>query len=259
MVSEKTELLFDYYGFPDDTYRYQYPAPGAPAVAQRVQQLLAEAGLPCATDSQRGLDHGAFVPLIPAFPDASTPVLQLSLVAGLDPALHNKVGAALRPLRDEGVLILGSGLSFHNMQAFMKTMGGREDPVTAAKSREFDAHLTDAPIRLAAGQTRSVQRCPTRCASGKGCWWSGGGSHTRSSATRAKSTSRPCLFALGLRARMLAKRSSAALGALPCRPSSLGERSRVVMRFERFKRWQFLGPVHFIKAEPFRSLNRCVT
>jgi aromatic ring-opening dioxygenase catalytic subunit (LigB family) len=143
MVSEKTELLFDYYGFPDDTYRYQYPAPGAPAVAQRVQQLLAEAGLPCATDSQRGLDHGAFVPLIPAFPDASTPVLQLSLVAGLDPALHNKVGAALRPLRDEGVLILGSGLSFHNMQAFMKTMGGREDPVTAAKSREFDAHLTD--------------------------------------------------------------------------------------------------------------------
>jgi aromatic ring-opening dioxygenase catalytic subunit (LigB family) len=143
MVGEKTELLFDYYGFPADTYRYQYPAPGSPAVAQRVQQLLSSAGLPCGTESKRGLDHGAFVPLIPAFPDASIPVLQLSLVKGLDPSLHNTIGHALRPLRDEGVLILGSGMSFHNMGAFMKSLGGHTDPSTAAKSLEFDTHLTD--------------------------------------------------------------------------------------------------------------------
>ena len=159
MVGEKTELLFDYYGFPADTYRYQYPAPGSPAVAQRVQQLLASAGLPCGTESKRGLDHGAFVPLIPAFPDASIPVLQLSLVKGLDPSLHNTIGIALRPLRDEGVLILGSGMSFHNMGAFMKSLGGRTDPSTAAKSLEFDAHLTD--VCTNAAHCRADAECPS--------------------------------------------------------------------------------------------------
>ena len=127
----------------DETYAHEYPARGSPTVAQRVKDLLARAGLPCASEGKRGLDHGAFVPMMPAFPEASIPVLQLSLVKGLDPALHIKMGQALRPLREEGVLLLGSGMSFHNMQALMSSMRGQCDPDVASKSSTFDAHLTD--------------------------------------------------------------------------------------------------------------------
>lgn len=111
-------LLFDYYGFPPHTYELTWPAPGDPALASRVRQLLAGAGLESGEDGERGFDHGVFVPLKVAFPDARVPTVQLSLRAGLDPAQHLAMGRALAPLRDEGVLILGSGMSYHNMRGF---------------------------------------------------------------------------------------------------------------------------------------------
>ncbi|GAA4332966.1 class III extradiol ring-cleavage dioxygenase [Pigmentiphaga soli] len=111
-------LLFDYYGFPPHTYQLQYPAPGSPGLAGRVQALLREAGLPAAENAERGYDHGVFVPFKLIYPQADVPIVQLSMKNGLDPAEHLRAGAALAPLRDEGVLIVGSGMSFHNMRGF---------------------------------------------------------------------------------------------------------------------------------------------
>jgi len=114
----KPELIFDYYGFPRHTYELTYPAPGAPALAERVSSLLSEAGLTSHQDSQRGFDHGMFIPLKLMFPDADIPVVQLSLQDGLAPAAHLAAGEALQPLREDGVMIIGSGMSFHNMRGY---------------------------------------------------------------------------------------------------------------------------------------------
>ncbi len=122
-VAANPELLFDYYGFPEHTYRLEYPAAGAPALAPRVHELLAAAGLDSAVDAGRGLDHGVFVPFLLIYPQADVPILQLSLQRSLDPALHLSIGRALAPLRDEGVLIVGSGLSYHNLGAFFSPRG----------------------------------------------------------------------------------------------------------------------------------------
>lgn len=129
-------MLYDYGGFPEHTYRVQYPAPGSPALAARVRELLAIADLPSAEDAQRGFDHGLFSPMAVAWPQADLPVIQLSLLRGLDPAAHLVLGRALAPLRREGVLIVGSGLSYHNLRAFNAT--GRE------ASAQFDAWLQGA-------------------------------------------------------------------------------------------------------------------
>ena len=129
-------MLFDYYGFPPHTYELSYPAPGAPALAGRVSGLLAGAGFDPVQDSERGYDHGSFIPLLLAFPDADIPVLQLSLLRSLDAAEHLRMGRALRPLRDEGVLIIGSGMSYHNMR-------GYGDPRSTAIAAEFDRWLTE--------------------------------------------------------------------------------------------------------------------
>ena len=131
------ELIFDYSGFPEDTYRLTWPAPGAPQLAARVAGLLEHAGLPSALDAGRGYDHGVFVPLKVAFPEARIPVVTLSLAASLDPALHLAAGRALAPLRDEGVLIVGSGMSFHNLRAYFK-------PETRDRAQAFDGWLTKA-------------------------------------------------------------------------------------------------------------------
>jgi len=130
-------LIFDYYGFPPETYRLAWPAPGAPWLAERGAALLRAADLPTAIDPARGFDHGVFVPLKVAWPEAEVPVVQMSLHASLDPALHLAAGAALAPLRDEGVLVIGSGMSFHNLRA----MG---DPRVAEPSRQFDRWLAEA-------------------------------------------------------------------------------------------------------------------
>ena len=130
------ELIFDYSGFPEHTYRLTWPAPGDPALAGRVAAMLKTAGLPSALNAHRGYDHGVFVPLKVAFPAADIPVVTLSLASSLDPALHIAAGRALAALRDEGVLIVGSGMSFHNLRAYMR-------PETVERARAFDRWLTE--------------------------------------------------------------------------------------------------------------------
>ncbi|HEY3809054.1 MAG TPA: class III extradiol ring-cleavage dioxygenase [Steroidobacteraceae bacterium] len=128
-------LIYDYTGFPPHTYKLQYPAPGAPALAQRVVDLLTEAGLPARTDAARGFDHGIFIPFLLLFPNADIPIVPLSLHASLDPTLHLNAGRALRSLRNDGVLIVGSGMSYHNMRGF-------RTPTGAEHSEIFDRWLT---------------------------------------------------------------------------------------------------------------------
>ncbi len=132
-------MLFDYYGFPERTYRLSYPAPGSPDLAARVRTLLGAGEIESEEDAERGYDHGVFVPFLLMYPNADIPVVQLSLQAGLDPAAHLAMGRALEPLRDEGVLIIGSGMSYHNLREFFAA-----DARTVQASEQFDAALTRA-------------------------------------------------------------------------------------------------------------------
>ncbi|MFI6481787.1 dioxygenase [Nonomuraea sp. NPDC050663] len=109
-------LVYDFYGFPEHYYRVTYPAPGAPELADSVRKLLRAPGTPVQDVPERGLDHGAYVPLVEMYPDADVPVLQISMPT-LDPARLMEVGRRLAPLRDEGVLIVGSGFFTHNLSA----------------------------------------------------------------------------------------------------------------------------------------------
>ncbi|WCM93374.1 dioxygenase [Acidovorax sp. NCPPB 2350] len=118
MASPRPPMVYDYYGFPPHTYEVRYPAPGAPALAGRIAALIAAAGLPTRLDAERGFDHGTFAPLQVMYPAADVPVIQVSLQRDLDPAQHLALGRALAPLRGEGVLIVGSGLSYHNLRRF---------------------------------------------------------------------------------------------------------------------------------------------
>ncbi|UPQ84689.1 dioxygenase [Pseudomonas knackmussii] len=131
------DLIYDYSGFPAHTYQLRYPAPGDPPLAARLVALLDQAGIAAAADQARGFDHGTFIPLKLMFPDADVPVVQLSLRHDLDPKAHLNIGHAIAPLRDEGVLIVGSGMSFHNMR-------GYGDPRFGPVSEAFDAWLTEA-------------------------------------------------------------------------------------------------------------------
>ncbi len=128
-------LLFDYGGFPKESYELTWPAPGAPEIAARVRELLSAANIETAMNDARGFDHGTFIPLKVSYPAAEIPTFQLSLVKGLDPKAHLEIGRALAPLRDEGVLIVGSGMSFHNMRGF--------GPAGLAASEAFDAWLAE--------------------------------------------------------------------------------------------------------------------
>jgi len=140
MTAERPPMLYDYYGFPPESYKIQWPAPGQPQVAARVRELLGAAGSASAEDATRGFDHGTFVPLKLTYPDAEIPTVQLSLKRGLDPAEHLAMGRALAPLRDEGVFIIGSGMTYHNMKGF-----GR--PGSLDISITFDDWLHDTVSR----------------------------------------------------------------------------------------------------------------
>lgn len=129
-------MIYDYQGFPAHTYELKYPAPGAPELAGQVSVLLKQAGFAPVQNPERGYDHGTFIPLKVAFPDADIPVLQLSLLESLNAADHIRLGQTLEPLRDEGVLIIGSGMSYHNMRGYGSR---RSTPIAAA----FDAWLTE--------------------------------------------------------------------------------------------------------------------
>lgn len=111
-------MFYDYYGFPDAAYQINYPASGHPSLAARIVNLLEQAGIPARIDMQRGFDHGLFIPLSLMYPQADIPALQLSLRQGLSPDDHIALGQALRGLREENLLVIGSGFSFHNMSAF---------------------------------------------------------------------------------------------------------------------------------------------
>lgn len=113
------DMLYDYDGFPSAAYDITYPAAGNPALASRIVALLGERGISCRVDSERGFDHGLYIPLMLMYPDADIPSIQLSLVRGLDPQLHLNLGKALRTLLTENILVIGSGFSFHNMRAFI--------------------------------------------------------------------------------------------------------------------------------------------
>lgn len=177
--------LHDFGGFPEALYRLQYPAPGAPELAGRVTELLRAAGLPAGTSADRGLDHGAWVPLMLMYPDATIPVTQLSIQPHLDPRHHHAVGQALAPLRDEGVLIVASGSATHNLHEFRGqgpdspspewvtefarwldaavTAGRTEDLLEyraraphAVRNHPTDEHLLPLYVAMGAGGTGSV-------------------------------------------------------------------------------------------------------
>eukprot|EP00634_Sargassococcus_sp_CCMP2135_P007126 CAMPEP_0198658098 /NCGR_PEP_ID=MMETSP1467-20131203/22421_1 /TAXON_ID=1462469 /ORGANISM="unid. sp., Strain CCMP2135" /LENGTH=268 /DNA_ID=CAMNT_0044394351 /DNA_START=51 /DNA_END=857 /DNA_ORIENTATION=- len=140
--SAKPGMFFDYYGFPEESYAYKYDAPGSPELAAKVQKLLQSKDIPCELDAGRDYDHGVFVPMMLAFPEHDVPVLELSVHASLDAAKHLAIGAALKPLRDDGVLILGSGMSFHNMAAFRRGGRGTELGSDSRVGDDFDEALT---------------------------------------------------------------------------------------------------------------------
>lgn len=133
------ELIYDYTGFPEAAYQIKYPAPGNPKLAKRVFDLLEVAGIKSKLDSERGFDHGMFVPLKIMYPNANIPCIEVSLIKSLDAQAHIKLGKALASLKDEDVVILGSGFSFHNMRAFLTT------PTHSSQARNlaFEAWLND--------------------------------------------------------------------------------------------------------------------
>lgn len=140
-------LLFDYYGFPEHTYQLEYPAPGEPKLARRVIDRISGAGLSVSEAEGRGFDHGVFVPLKLAFPEADIPIVQLSLDKNLEPDRHLELGKALAPLRREGVLIVGSGMSWHNLRLYLKEG-------TLQSSSLFDEWLTEV-VEHPAPETRN--------------------------------------------------------------------------------------------------------
>lgn len=148
MSSPNPGMVYDYGGFPPETYQIKYPSPGAPELARRTADLIAAAGLPTHLDAKQGYDHGTFVPAYVMYPKADVPLYQVSLQHGYSPAAHFALGRALAPLRDEGVLIVGSGLSYHNLRLF--------GPGAKVPSAAFDAWLGETLALPAAARTEAL-------------------------------------------------------------------------------------------------------
>jgi len=146
-------LMYDYYGFPDDAYAIRYPVKGSPQLAGKIFDALQQNGIPARLDEQRGFDHGLFVPLKLMLPSADIPCVQLSLLNNLDPAAHLAIGKALRPLRRDNILFIGSGFSFHNMQAFFK---GTSNP--DQQNNAFQEWLIDTCTNQKLSQSERVSR-----------------------------------------------------------------------------------------------------
>ena len=130
--ADNPPMFYDYYGFPEQAYEITYPAPGNPQFAGRVASLLEANNIKAAVDPRRGFDHGLFIPLKLMYPQADIPCLQLSLLRGLDPAAHIAMGHVLRALKQENMLVIGSGFSFHNMGAFAWQGPGEKDAANDA-------------------------------------------------------------------------------------------------------------------------------
>lgn len=132
-------LYYDYYGFPEESYSIQYPAAGAPQVADEVRRLLQQAGIAQAANAERGLDHGVFVPGKLLVPGAEIPCLQVSLLKSLDAEAHLELGKALAALREQNVMLVGSGFSFHNMRAFFEKDNAEGDRL----NQDFEDWLSE--------------------------------------------------------------------------------------------------------------------
>ncbi|RBP12948.1 aromatic ring-opening dioxygenase catalytic subunit (LigB family) [Roseiarcus fermentans] len=149
-VNPKPGMLYDYYGFPEHTYRLQFPAPGDATLGLEVKRLIEAAGLPVAADAARGFDHGVFVPFLIVDPKAEIPVVMLSLRRDLDAAFHVRLGKALAPLRDSGVAIVGSGMSFHDLGTFFTGGDGASSTFDAWLDETVRAPAAEREARLAA-------------------------------------------------------------------------------------------------------------
>jgi len=162
--SEKPETIHDFYNFPEPLYRLRYPAPGAPKVAQRAQALLKDAGFTAGIDGCRGLDHGAWSPLLYMYPKADIPVVQISVQPAFGPRHHVQLGRSLRKLSEEGVLIIGSGHMTHNLRDWSRG-GGEPEPY----AREFqdwvkarlEAHDIDSLIDYRSRSPHGARAHPT--------------------------------------------------------------------------------------------------
>jgi hypothetical protein len=163
-------LLYDYSGFSPEMYQISYPAPGSPELARHVKDLIQRAGLPAAEDSRRGFDHGTFSLLKPIYPEAGIPVVQLSLKQDFSPLEHIKLGEAIAPLRQTGVLILGSGYSYHNMSRFGPTA---TQPSTCCRCDARRAFAPSHTMGTSACRPRrpSPRRSPDATDGDCGCRW----------------------------------------------------------------------------------------
>lgn len=149
---EAPDVIYDYYGFPEESYRIRYPAPGAPPLAREIRDRLANHGLDAHMDTERGFDHGLFVPLLMMYPQADIPCVQVSLRETLDAADHIALGEALSFLASRDVLLVGSGFSFHNLRAFFKPATAEIDSANHA----FEGWLAEtlSPSALSESQRR---------------------------------------------------------------------------------------------------------
>jgi aromatic ring-opening dioxygenase catalytic subunit (LigB family) len=143
-------LFYDYYGFPEQAYQITYSAPGDPVLAERVATMLGVNDIPSRIDLDRGFDHGVFIPLKLMYPDADIPITQLSLIRGLNARQHLALGKALQNLKDENILIIGSGFSFHNINEFFRSIPGADD----LRNEDFQDWL----IETCTGQIGATER-----------------------------------------------------------------------------------------------------
>lgn len=150
-------LIYDYNGFPPQSYELSYPALGAPTLANRLQHTLSDAGIDCVVDPKRGYDHGMFVPLTLIYPEADIPVLQLSLLEHLDAEAHLRLGQALAQLAAEELLIIGSGFSFHNMRAFYQTSADA-DAQANTQNQAFEGWLKETMLSQDISEAERWQR-----------------------------------------------------------------------------------------------------
>lgn len=162
MGAPAPSMFYDYYGFPKKAYEINYPAPGNPALASQIADLLNKNKITARVDNQRGFDHGLFIPLKLMYPQADIPALQLSLLHSLSPAAHLALGQALRELMQENILVIGSGFSFHNMQAFSWQSAGGADPANDA-FQDWLIEVCTGPLPQADREQRLIdwERAPS--------------------------------------------------------------------------------------------------
>jgi len=153
-ASSTPSLIYDYYGFPDESYTFTYPCSGDPELAREIYRLLDTSGIEAKLDHERGLDHGVFIPLKIMYPEANIPCIQLSLLRSLDPSAHIAIGKALSGLSQRNILLIGSGFSFHNMKAFFAP----DDAKTSELNHSFEQWLHDTCCNSEYSEEERVQK-----------------------------------------------------------------------------------------------------